>query len=102
MAGMKPVPTYGHTVGHTSFLLSSGNQSYMVVADVTNITQLFVRNPGWHAAFDQDPQQAEVTRRKFFDRLIADNQLCGGYHWGMPGCGSLAKDGSGYVFTPRA
>lgn len=102
VAGVKPVPTYGHSAGHTSFIIGSGANTYLVVADVTNITQLFVRNPGWHAAFDQDPQQAEATRRKLFDRLVADKQLCGGYHWGMPGCGTLAKDGAGYVFNPRA
>lgn len=102
LPGVKPVLTPGHTIGHTSFILSSNNQNYVVVADVTNIHQLFVRNPGWHAAFDQDPNLAEQTRRSFFDRIVAEKLMAGGYHWGMPGCGTMAKDGNSYVFTPVA
>lgn len=100
--GVRSVSTHGHTPGHTSFLLSSGSQQYMVLADITNIAPLFVRNPGWHVMFDSIPQMAEATRRKIFDRAVADNLALGGYHWGMPGCGKLAKDGNGYVFTPMA
>jgi len=52
--------------------------------------------------FDADPAAAEANRRKLFDRAIADKATLGGYHWGMPGCGTLAKDGNSYVFTPMA
>ncbi len=102
LPGIKPVPSYGHTPGHTSYMLSSANQQYIVLADVTNIHQLFVRNPGWHLVFDQDKYMAEATRRKMFDRVVAEKLTVGGYHWGMPGCGKLAKDGNSYVFTPMA
>ena len=36
-----------------------------VQSDVTNIP-LFVRNPGFHLMFDQDPQVAEATRIMMF------------------------------------
>lgn len=100
--GVRSLSTHGHTPGHTSYVLSSGNRQHIVLADVTNIPQLFVKNPGWHVMFDADPQAAEANRRKLFDRAIADKATLGGYHWGMPGCGTLAKDGAGYVFTPMA
>ena len=100
--GVRSISTHGHTAGHTSFLLSSGGKQHVVLADITNIPQLFVRNPGWHVMFDANPQAAEENRRKMFDRAIADKMTLGGYHWGMPGCGTLAKDGNGYVFTPMA
>lgn len=100
--GVKPVASYGHTPGHTSFLVASGASQFMVLADVTNIYQLFVRNPGWHAGFDQDAQMAEASRRSMFDRVVADKLMVAGYHYGMPGCGTIAKDGSSYVFTPAA
>jgi glyoxylase-like metal-dependent hydrolase (beta-lactamase superfamily II) len=100
--GVRAVATYGHTPGHTSFIVSSGTRQMLVSGDVTNIVALFVRNPGWHAAFDQDAQMAEATRRKTFDRAIADKMIVTGYHWGMPGAGTLAKDGSGYVLKEIA
>ena len=26
--------------------------------------------------------------------------ICTGYHWGMPGAGTIAKDGNGYALVP--
>ena len=63
-----------------SYLVSSGSDQLMVLGDVTNLPALFVRNPGWHASFDQDPEMAESTRRKMFDRVIADKITITGYH----------------------
>lgn len=100
--GIRSVASYGHTPGHTSYLVSSGSDQLMVLGDVTNLPALFVRNPGWHAAFDQDAAMAENSRRKMFDRVVADNITVTGYHYGMPGAGKIAKDGSGYAYTPVA
>lgn len=100
--GIRSVASYGHTPGHTSYLVSSGNDQLMVLGDVTNLPALFVRNPGWHAAFDQDAAMAESSRRKMFDHVVADKITVTGYHYGMPGAGKIAKDGSGYAYTPVA
>ena len=58
-----------------------------------------LRNPGWHVMFDQDAPTAEATRRKTMDRIIADKITATGYHWGMPGAGTIAKDGNGYALS---
>ncbi len=97
--GVRAVATPGHTPGHTSYLLASGNQQLMVLGDLTNIPAFNLRNPGWHLAVDQDAQTAEATRRRVFDQAVADKLTLTGYHWGMPGAGTLAKDGSGYVLS---
>jgi glyoxylase-like metal-dependent hydrolase (beta-lactamase superfamily II) len=102
LPGVRSVPTYGHSPGHTSFLVSSGKDQLMVLADVTNTPALNMLNPGWHIMFDQDAAMAEAIRRKTLDRVIADKIVCTGYHWGMPGAGTIAKDGNGYVLVPVA
>ncbi len=102
VAGIKAVPTPGHTPGHTSFLLGSGTQQLLVLGDVTGNPAVNLRNPGWHVMFDQDANMAEATRRKTFDRVVADKTICTGYHWGMPGAGTVTKDGNGYALTPVA
>jgi glyoxylase-like metal-dependent hydrolase (beta-lactamase superfamily II) len=98
--GIKLVSSPGHTPGHSSYLVSSGKSQLMVLGDVTNIPALFVKHPDWQAAFDQDGNLAADTRRKMFDRVVADKITVTGYHYGMPGAGTIAKDGNGYVFKP--
>lgn len=98
--GVRSVASNGHTPGHTSYLIGSGNDQLMVLGDISNVPALFVRNPGWHAAFDQDADMAEASRRKMYDRVVADTITVTGYHFGMPGAGKIEKDGSGYAYTP--
>jgi glyoxylase-like metal-dependent hydrolase (beta-lactamase superfamily II) len=98
--GIRAIPAFGHTQGHTAHLISSGGSQLLVTADTTNIQALFVRNPEWQAAFDHVPDMAVATRRRLFDRAIADRAMVAGYHWGLPNVGTIAKDGSGYAFTP--
>jgi len=97
--GVRAIPTHGHTPGHTSYHVASGSQQLIVLGDVTNIPAFNVRNPGWHLIVDQDAAIAEASRRRTFDRAVADKIMLTGYHWGMPGAGTLAKDGNGYVLT---
>lgn len=102
MPGITAVATNGHTAGHTSYIVSGGGGQLLVLGDVTNIAPFNLKNPSWHIMFDANPQLAEKNRRAIFDRAIADKLVCTGYHWGMPGAGTLAKDGNGYALTPVA
>jgi glyoxylase-like metal-dependent hydrolase (beta-lactamase superfamily II) len=100
LPGVTAVDTYGHTPGHTSFLIGSGASQLMVLGDVTNIPAINVANPDWSIAFDSDKAMAAATRKKVFDRAIADKITMTGYHWGMPGAGTVSKDGAGYAYVP--
>jgi len=98
--GVRPIFAPGHTPGHTAFHVSSGKDQLIMLVDTTNIPALFVRNPGWHAVFDQDAATAEATRRKLLDRVVADKVTITGYHFPFPAVGTIARDGSGYAFKP--
>jgi glyoxylase-like metal-dependent hydrolase (beta-lactamase superfamily II) len=100
--GLRALPAHGHTQGHTAHLISSGGKQLIATADATNIQSLFVKHPDWQAAFDHVPDLAVETRKKLFDRAIADKAMVAGYHWGLPNVGTIAKDGGGYAFTPAA
>ncbi len=73
-----------------------------MLGDVTNIPPFNLRNPDWHIMFDSNPILAATNRKAIFDRAIAEKLVCTGYHWGMPGAGTLAKDGNSYALTPVA
>jgi len=98
--GLLAVETIGHTPGHTSYVLSSGNGKVFVQSDVTNNPALFVTNPGWHAFFDQDGDMAEKTRRRVYDMVVAEKLQVQGFHYPFPGLGNVVKDGSGYRVVP--
>jgi glyoxylase-like metal-dependent hydrolase (beta-lactamase superfamily II) len=98
--GLLAVETIGHTPGHTSYVLSSGSDKVFIQSDVTNHPALFVVNPGWRAFFDQDAAQAETTRRKVYDMLVAEKMRVQGFHYPFPGLGNVVKDGNGYRLIP--
>jgi len=98
--GVNAVATPGHTPGHTSLIVSSGNSSVCVQADVTNHPALFVRNPGWHAFFDQDANMAEATRRKVYDMLATEKMMVQGFHYPFPSVAYIEKAGTGYREIP--
>lgn len=98
--GLLAVGTPGHTPGHTSFSLQSGNDALFIQSDITNIPALFLRNPGWHATYDMDPVKAEEARRKVHGRLAADRTQVAGYHFPFPAVAYVEKDGDGFRYIP--
>jgi glyoxylase-like metal-dependent hydrolase (beta-lactamase superfamily II) len=98
--GITSVATNGHTPGHNSHVIASGTSKVYVQADVTNVPFLFARNPGWHLMFDQIPQQAEATRRKVYDMLVAEKMQLQGFHYPFPGLAYIEKSGTGYREIP--
>jgi glyoxylase-like metal-dependent hydrolase (beta-lactamase superfamily II) len=100
--GITSVATPGHTPGHTSFVVASGNSKILIQADVTNIPEFFLRNPDWHVAYDFDPELAQTTRHKFYDMVAAEKATVVGFHFTFPSIGHVEKDGTGYRLIPVA
>jgi glyoxylase-like metal-dependent hydrolase (beta-lactamase superfamily II) len=98
--GMTAVGTPGHTPGHTSHVLASGNAKVYVQADVTHAPFLFARHPEWHAFYDHEPAQAEATRRKVYDMLVAERMQVQGFHYPFPSLAHVEKSGNGYREIP--
>jgi glyoxylase-like metal-dependent hydrolase (beta-lactamase superfamily II) len=98
--GLTPIATVGHSIGHTSFILSSGTSKLYIQSDITNNPDLFARHPDWGASFDQDPQVAVTTRRKVYDMLVADKMLVQGFHYPFPGLAHVEKADGAYRVVP--
>jgi glyoxylase-like metal-dependent hydrolase (beta-lactamase superfamily II) len=98
--GITSVATPGHTPGHTSFVIASGNGKVFVQGDVTHVPWVFVRNPGWHGFYDQDGPMAETTRRKVYDMLAAERMMVQGFHYPFPSHAYIEKAGSAYREVP--
>ncbi len=97
--GIIAIGTPGHTPGHTCHIVTSGASKLYIQGDLTH-TALLARNPGWHPFVDHDPIQAEPTRRKVYEMLVAEKMLLQAFHFGFPGLAHVEKTATGYREIP--
>jgi glyoxylase-like metal-dependent hydrolase (beta-lactamase superfamily II) len=102
LPGITSVAAFGHTPGHTLFRVESKGEKFAYLADLTNIPELFARNPDWAVQFDMNADGARDTRRKMFDMVVNEKMLAGGFHFPFPAFGRVEKLGNGYDFKPVA
>ncbi len=100
--GITSIAAYGHTPGHTLFVAQSRGEKFAYVADITNVPQLFARNPDWAVVFDMNAEQARDVRRKTFEMLVKDKMMAGGFHFPFPAFGRIETMGNGFEFKPVA
>ncbi|MGH6741742.1 MAG: MBL fold metallo-hydrolase, partial [Bradyrhizobium sp.] len=98
--GVVAVGTPGHSIGHTSYTVSSGGKTVFVQSDVCNNFAVFAPNPDWHGFFDQDPPKAAATRRRVYDMLAAEKLAVQAYHFPFPSLSRIEKVGGGYRVVP--
>lgn len=100
--GIRSLAAFGHTPGHTAFMVESDGQKFVYAADTTNMPALFVRRPDWAVMFDMDPDMARASRKKVLDMVSSEDILTGGFHFPFPAMGKITREGEGYLFTPMA
>ena len=101
LPGIQAIASPGHTVGHTSYLITSNGETALFVGDVVHHYKLLFENPAWEFAFDSDPAQAAQTRLRVFDMASKDELPLIGYHFPFPGIGYIAPQGNAYRYVPR-
>lgn len=100
LPGVTAMSTPGHTVGHTSYVISSGDETFLNVGDVVHHYALLFENPQWEFAFDSDPKVAAQTRLKLFDMASKDEMPMIGYHFPFPGLGNIRREGDAFDYVP--
>jgi glyoxylase-like metal-dependent hydrolase (beta-lactamase superfamily II) len=98
--GVQAVATPGHTVGHTSYMVSSQGQTFAILGDVAHHHVLSLDNPRIEFGYDTDPKQGVSTRIRTFDMLSANRIPFLAYHLPWPGVGHVVKQGDGYRYVP--
>lgn len=93
------IPTPGHTPGHTSVVITSGNEHGMILGDVV-ISPIDAERPEWPNAFDWDAAIARTTRLKAIERLVESRALVGASHLPVPGFGRFVGRGGGTAWEP--
>ncbi len=101
-SGITSVATFGHTPGHMGYMLESGGQQLMLVADAANHYVWSLAHPDWEVRFDMDKTAAAQTRRSLFGMLAADKVPFIGYHMPFPGLGYVAAKDDAFQYVPHS
>ncbi|MCD8072109.1 MAG: MBL fold metallo-hydrolase [Alistipes sp.] len=98
--GIYPVEAYGHTPGHTGFMVVCGKNRIFIWGDLTHAMAVQMPHPEVAITYDIDPEEAVKSRLGLL-RYISDNNIpVAGIHIPYPGMGEISEEGSGYRFTP--
>lgn len=96
--GIQALATPGHTPGHHSFLIASGESQLLHLVDAATQNLISVQNPTWYFNFDADPEQAVETRIGLFNRAADEQIPVFGYHFAFPGIGYIAREGESFRY----
>ena len=88
-------PTPGHTPGHISIRVDSGDQRAIITGDMAH-SPIQIANPDLSSSFDTDPDMARSTRLEAFARWADGRTLVIGTHFGTPTAGTMHVDGDAY------
>jgi len=99
LPGIKAIAAYGHTPGHTVFLLDSDGSRMLVWGDVTHCTPVQIPNPQIAVTYDVDPKKAIESRQLIMDYVAKNNIRVAGMHIEYPGLVDIKGDvSSGYTY----
>lgn len=98
--GIKSYPTYGHTEGHTVYVVESQGQKLFLIGDLIHVGAVQFEHPEVTIAFDTDQKLAAEQREKIFTEAAKDGVLVGAAHLQFPGLGHLHKDKKAYEWVP--
>lgn len=99
--GVRTIPLYGHTPGHSGYLIASGGETLLIWGDIIHVPEIQVPRPEVTIEFDTDPAQAAATRRRTFDMAATDRLLIAGMHVHFPGFAHVTKRTEGYALLPE-
>ncbi|MBA4492372.1 MBL fold metallo-hydrolase [Paracoccus sp. S1E-3] len=91
--GITAEGAYGHTPGHTTYLLDSEGQKLLITGDSFSHYVYSVERPDWQVRFDIDKVKGAEARAKVLARLAEERLPFIGYHMPFPALGFIAPNG---------
>ncbi len=99
LPGISAIAAYGHTPGHTMYMVESKGQKLLIWGDLTHAMAFQMPYPQVAVTYDVDHKAAVASRKKVL-KYVADNKiLIAGMHIAFPAMGNISSDSrGGYVF----
>lgn len=100
LPGVQGIAIYGHTPGHTGYLVQSDGEQLLIWGDTAHAMDIQMPCPQVAVTYDVDPVQATASRQRIL-KYVADNKIrVAGMHIVYPGIGDIGKDNNnGYIFS---
>lgn len=98
--GVKSYSSYGHTEGHTVYVVESEGQKLLLIGDLIHVASVQLDHPEVTIAFDTDQKEAAKMRDKVFTEAAQQGALVGASHIQFPGLGHFKKTGKSYGWIP--
>ena len=98
--GIRAVSAYGHTKGHTIYIVESKGQKLAVLGDLMHVAAVQFVNPAVTIQFDTDSKPAAVQRKKIYAEVAKQRDWIAVAHLPFPGIGHIRAEGQSYVFVP--
>ena len=102
VSGITANAAFGHTPGHMTYVLSSGDRSLLIAADLANHYVWSLAHPDWEVRFDMDKEAAAQARRDVLGMVAAERMPMIGYHMPFPAVGYVEVDGDGFRWVPES
>jgi glyoxylase-like metal-dependent hydrolase (beta-lactamase superfamily II) len=96
--GVTPYAAYGHTPGHTVYLVESGGKSLLIVGDLINVGEAQFPRPDIATAYDSDPSEASAARKRVLEYAAKNALPFSGMHLVSPSIGVVTQAGAGFAF----
>ena len=98
--GIRAVPSYGHTPGHTIYAIESEGNRMVVWGDLMHVAAVQFAMPEVTIQFDSDSKAAAPQRQQNYADAASKGYYVAVAHVSFPGIGQLRADGSGYQWVP--
>jgi len=98
--GIRAVPAYGHTPGHTAYLVESRGRQLLLWGDTIHLAEAQFPDPSITIEYDVDREAAVASRRQLLAEADREGYLVGGAHISFPGLGHVRAEGKGYRWIP--
>lgn len=98
--GVKAHASYGHTAGHTTYVVESKGQKLVLWGDLMHFAAMQFPDPSVAIKFDTDTKAAVAERKKAYADAAKNGYWVAAAHLPFPGIGHLAAAGKGYAFIP--
>ena len=86
--GVQAIHTPGHTPGHMSLLISSGNERAMLLGDVVG-SPMQITESNYPYMPDSDPELGRKTRHELINKVHDEKLIAIGSHLSYPGWGTI-------------